>query len=159
MTHWNKSEKWLDLWSKLSIFSSYSYDGDVSQGYPTGNINGKHINIKEDVPIEDIILWDCYVGNGLQECTYVKLMADCERELWVVDRSINGRKKLDRSCFYYINGLPEVASNFRRTMFESDKPVYAGCYQKRPCQYEDFLTKLVINRNNKRIQNEDEALK
>lgn len=143
----------------VSIFSSYSYDGDITQIYPAGNIDGKHINIKEDIPIKDIVLWDCYVGNGRQTCAYVKSMVDCERELWVVDRSINGKKTLNRSCFHYTDGLPYADSRFRNYTYGSDKPIHAGCFQKRPCEYEDVLTKLVISRNNKRIQKEDQLYK
>lgn len=140
----------------VSIFSSYSYDGIISQLYPTGNYEGKHINIKEDVSINDIILWDSYVGNGRRGCLYEESMADCECELWVVDRSITGRKKLNRSCFYYTEGLPKLSFIEKHmTEFGSDRSVYRDDYIYRPCECEDLLTKYVINRNIRRCQNRE----
>lgn len=96
----------------VSIFSSYSYDGNVNEVYPSGRTDtGKHINIKEDVFIEDIVLWDQYVGNGREECIYCRSMYDDERELWVVDRSLTGMKELPRECFIYSDGLPYAEKN------------------------------------------------
>lgn len=145
----------------VSIFSSYSYDGNVDQIYPTGERDdyNKHINIKEDVPIDKIILWDKYVGNGLQECYNMHSMFDCERELWVVDTSITGRKKLPRSCFYATSGLPKARSVYiRRDEFGKDEAVYSGKYIKRPCEMNDIMTRFCINRNLKKIKAEEEKL-
>lgn len=142
----------------VSIFSSYSYDGDISQNYPSGRENyEKHINIKEDISVEQIILWDKYVGNGQMKCPYVKSMFDSECELWVIDKGISGMRKLPRSSFYYTNGLPEERSNYRtRSDFGIDEPVHNGAYKKRPCEYKDWITKTCIKKNLRKMQKEED---
>ena len=140
----------------VSIFSSYSYDGDGDMAYPSGRTeSGKHINIKEDVPVEDIVLWDQYVGNGRKKCGYCKSMYDSERELWVVDRSVTGMKKSPRENFIYSDGLPDTnRTNYNEKSFGTDTPLYSGAFQKRPCEYKDVLTKFVMERNIKKLENE-----
>ena len=145
----------------VSILSSYSYDGKLDQSYPSGLYIGKHINIKECIPIDQIALWDCYVGNVRKECGYVKSMHDEECELWVVDKSINGIKKLPRDSFYYTDGLPDLdnsAISRSRSEFGKDVGLHSGLYKRRPCEYDDLFTKLVINRNIKRIQLEERSI-
>lgn len=140
----------------VSIFSSYSYDGNVNIAYPSGRTeNGKHINIKEKIPVEDIVLWDQYVGNGRKKCGYCKSMYDEERELWVVDRSVTGMKKLPRENFIYSDGLPDTNGKaYNKKAFGTDTPLYSGLYQKRPCEYKDVLTKFVMKKNIKKLENE-----
>lgn len=147
--HENKAE----IEFPVNIFSSYSYDGNFNQKYPSGiTADGKHINIQEEVPVNDIILWDEFVGDGFRHCSYERSMHDEERELWVVDRSITGIKKLNEKCFHYEDGLPSIrgASSSCR-VFGSDKPVYTRSH-KRPCECDDPLTKYVMKRNIKKIQ-------
>ncbi len=139
----------------VSIFSSYSYDGDISQIYPgSADSDGKHINIKENVPIEDIVLWDRYVGEGRNRCTHYKSMYDCEKELWVVDRSINGIKKMNRHNFYYTDGLPSTTARYKyhRHDFGGDFSVYGKC-KMYPCEY-NGLTKYIIKYNSRRLEQE-----
>ena len=116
----------------VSILSSYSYDGNENEIYPSGRTEtGQHINIREDVSVSDIVLWDQYVGDGGRECIYCKSMYDEERELWVVDRSINGMKTLPRECFLYSDGLPDTNRISRFRSFGKDSPLCSGLYQKR----------------------------
>lgn len=141
----------------VSILSSYSYDGKINQCY-SGFYGGKHINIKENIPIDQIALWDSYVGNMRKECRYVKSMHDEECELWVVDKSINGIKKMPRDSFYYTDGLPDLGNSAiskSRSEFGKDVGLHSGLYKRRPCENDDFLTKFVIRRNINRIQLED----
>ena len=141
----------------VSIFSSYSYDGNINQSYPsTIKDYTKHINIKEDVKVEDIILWDKYVGDGLKECSYMKSMYDEEKELWVVDRSITGVKKLPVSSFYYKDGLPSDSKPFRREYsYGRNYAVHTGMQQKRPCEIDDFLSRIWLKRNLKKLEDEE----
>lgn len=154
----DESNKEIEL--PVSIFSSYSYDGNINQVYPTGcDTVGRHINIKEEISIEDIVLWDCYVGKGTPSCSYVKSMFDDERELWVVDRSINGLRRLKRDCFYYLDGIPEFLSDYRNHVdYGIDKEVYAGAYKRRPCEYKDLFTRFMMKKNLRRIRKENEEI-
>ena len=139
----------------VSILSSYSYDGNENEIYPSGRTEtGQHINIREDVSVSDIVLWDQYVGDGGRECIYCKSMYDEERELWVVDRSINGMMTLPRECFLYSDGLPDTNRISRFRSFGKDSPLCSGLYQKRPCEYEDFLTKIVMKKNKAKLEAE-----
>lgn len=155
--HDNKAE----IKFPVSIFSSYSYDGDINQSYPSAREDhDKHINIKEDVDVDDIILWDEFVGDGFRHCSYMKSMHDDERELWVVDRSITGIKKLPKDCFKYTDGLPRrrgESSNCRD--FGSDRPVYVSENHERPCERGDVLTKIIMKRNIRKIQNEESKIR
>ena len=81
-------------------------------------------------------------------------MYDEERELWVVDRSINGMKTLPRECFLYSDGLPDINRISRFRSFGKDSPLCSGLYQKRPCEYEDFLTKIVMKKNKAKLEAE-----
>ena len=81
-------------------------------------------------------------------------MYDEERELWVVDRSINGMKTLPRECFLYSDGLPDTNRISRFRSFGKDSPLCSGLYQKRPCEYEDFLTKRVMKKNKAKLEAE-----
>ena len=139
----------------VSILSSYSYDGNENEIYPSGRMQtGQHINIREDVAVSDIVLWDQYVGDGGRECIYCKSMYDDERELWVADRSVNGMKTLPRDCFVYSDGLPAANRIYRSMSFGENSPLCSGLYQKRPCEYEDFLTKMVMKRNIAKLEAE-----
>lgn len=153
--HENKTE----IEFPVNIFSSYSYDGDITQVYPSGRTtDGKHINIIEEVPVENIILWDEFVGDGSRHCSYEKSMHDEERELWVVDKSITGIKKLKNECFHYEDGLPSIRGESSSwSVFRSDKSVYTQS-PKRPCECDDPLTKYVMKRNIKKIQKEESII-
>lgn len=144
----------------VNIISSYSYDGNTNTNYPSPGRrdHSKHINIKEKVPIDRIILWDRFVGNGRQTCSYVKSMYDCEHEVLVADTGITGIRKLPRSCFYYSDGLPDEGEWSGRIDFGSNKAVHAGLYKKRPCEYEDYITRFCINSNIKRMEKEKSSL-
>ena len=118
----------------VSILSSYSYDGKLDQSYPSGLYIGKHINIKES--------FSGFVIN-------------------LTDKSINGIKKLPRDSFYYTDGLPDLdnsAISRSRSEFGKDVGLHSGLYKRRPCEYDDLFTKLVINRNIKRIQLEERSI-
>lgn len=143
----------------VNIFSSYSYDGNINQIYPSGRMDdGTHINIREEVAVEDIILWDEFVGDGFRHCLYERSMHDEERELWVVDRSITGIKKLDKSCFHCKDGIPSIrGESSSRGVFGRDKPVYTR-KPVRPCECDDILTKYVMKRNIKKIQKEESII-
>ena len=139
----------------VSILSSYSYDGNENEIYPSGRTEtGQHINIREDVSVSDIVLWDQYVGDGGRECIYCKSMYDEERELWGVDRCINGMKTLPREFFLYSDGIPDTNRASRFRSFGKDSPLCSGLYQKRPCEYEDFLTKIVMKKNKAKLEAE-----
>ena len=150
-----KDESVKNIEFPVSILSSYSYDGNLNQSYPAYGRRDyeRHINIKEDVAVEYIVLWDAFVGNGLEHCAYAKSMFDCEKELWVVDRSITGMKTLSRTSFYYNNGIPEERDTYiRKEEFGCDVAIHADLYKKRPCEFEDIFTKMCINRNVKKIK-------
>lgn len=128
----------------VSILSSYSYDGNINENYPSGREDSeKHINIQENVNIEDIILWDKYVGDGTSTCNYAKSMADEECELWVVDRSITGMKRLPRKCFFYSDGLPSSRTSYCRLQNDTfDFALYSNHNMQRACEY-NWFTKLI----------------
>jgi hypothetical protein len=128
----------------VSILSSYSYDNNTDENYPSGREDSKkHINIQEDVDIEDIILWDQYVGDGTSTCNYAKSMADEECELWVVDRSITGMKRLPRKCFFYSDGLPSSRTSYCRLQNDTfDFALYSNHNMQRACEY-NWFTKLI----------------
>lgn len=146
----------------VSVFSSYSYDGDINQNYPSGRADSyeNHINIKEDISVKDIVFWDKFVENGRKECNYMKAMYNGERELWVVDKSVTGLRRLPRSCFY-INGQPvdkfksKINSSIKKEK-NIDKAIYSGTFIKRPCEFNDFFTRHCMKRNLRRI-NHDES--
>lgn len=155
----------------VSIFSSYSYDGDINQNYPSGRVDSykNHINIKENISVKDIIFWDKFVGNGCKECNYVQALYNGEMELWVVDKSVTGMRRLPRSCFYF-NG--QIADGFQSKINSSiknekdndkasysgankkeiDKALYSGAHKKRPCEYDDCLTRYCMKRNLRKIK-------
>lgn len=100
------------------------------------------------------------MGNGRITCSYVKSMFDDEKELWVVDRSITGVKKLPKFCFYCTAGIPEESKVWERKKqldFGKDKKLYQKRQIKRPCENEDCLTRFCMDRNMKK--NEKDAKK
>lgn len=141
----------------VSIFSSYSYGGDINQNYPSGRVDSykNHINIKENISVKNIIFWDKFVGNGCKECNYVQALYNGEMELWVVDKSVTGMRRLPRYCFYF-NG--QIADGFQSKINSSkkekniDKALYSGTYEIRPCEYDDCLTSYCMKRNLRRIK-------
>ncbi len=136
----------------ISILSSYSYDGDITTVYPrSADSYGRHINIRESVPLEDIVYWDRYVGNGRRGCAYLKTMNLGENELWVADRSINGRRKLKRDSFSYVNGLPNYSGKYCNHRYGKDTSIYRRPNISRPCEY-NGLTRHIIKWNMKRME-------
>ena len=68
---------------------------------------------------------------------------------------------MPRDSFYYTDGLPDLdnsAISRSRSEFGKDVGLHSGLYKRRPCEYDDLFTKLVINRNIKRIQLEERSI-
>ena len=81
-------------------------------------------------------------------------MYDSERELWVVDTSITGMRKLPRSCFYYNDGLPNDKNNYYiKNDFGWDEPLHSDSFKRRPCEM-GRITNFIIERNLKKIKDE-----
>lgn len=154
----DNERKIIDL--PVSILSSYSYDGNVDESYPTHREDyKKHINIKENVSVDNIVLWDQFVGNGMQECPYVKSMYDVEKELWVIDRSISGIRRLPRSYFHFNDGLPQArfgVGKYPRNEYGIDKPIHGGIYKKYPCESNNIIFNYLLKKNIEKIRSEEQ---
>lgn len=83
----------------VNVFTSYAHDG-ILAAYPGEMVEHK-MNIKEYIDVKDILLWDSYVSyySNNNRCDRLCYMGDCEAEVFVVNRSINGWRYVDRDCF------------------------------------------------------------
>lgn len=153
-----KNENMNKILLPVNTFTSYAHD-NVLSNY-SGEYCNHQMNIRVNVNVEDILLWDSYVSYYSRgECKYLMYMGDCEAEVFVINREINGWKELDRSCFIY-ESLPEIqgfissAPTLEHEIRLNNSPVCSKGYV-RPCEEEDFLTKYVMKRNITKRKKED----
>lgn len=146
----------------VSIMSSYSYDGNVDESYPTHRDDyKKHINIKEEVSIDNIVLWDRFVGNGKQGCPYVKSMYDTEKELWVIDKSSTGIRSLPRSYFIFNDGLPQnrtMGSIYKRHDYGKDKPMHGGLFKEYPCKSDNPIFNYLFKKKIEKMNSSEDQI-
>ena len=140
----------------VNVFTSYAHDG-ILAAYP-GEMVERKINIKEYIDVKDILLWDSYVSyySNNNRCDRLCYMGDCEAEVFVINRSINGWRYVDRNCFIY-ESLPTIRSCIsskpilEHDIYMPNSSVFEEkCIYIRPCEEEDCITKWVMKRNMKK---------
>lgn len=133
----------------VNIINSYAHDGRY-YGY------GSSMSIVREIDVEKIVMYDECLYHPPNVCA--NQIHGGEYEVWVMEDDIFGKIELDRSCFRY-ETLSE-SSNTWRTFETFEMPphgINASLYSDerkipRPCEYNDCITKWVIKRNKKKIE-------
>ncbi len=129
----------------VNIINSYAYDKELF-------CYDSDISISRDVPIENVLFVDKFVQKPNWICK--RTLADCEHEVWVIEKNIFGKTTLSQECFnirenYTLQNTVKYVP-YAHSKKEDTSILNINDESQLPCN-KNWLTRKIIEYNQKQI--------